>query len=87
MLILSNAAIAQKGKRRVKDGRRRRRRRVILRSRVAPPSGKQPKTVDLNAVTFIYLSFTPKTKAMTFAGEKSKTKKLVRSKQVSRLMS
>ena len=44
--MLSNAAIAQKGKFGVKDGRRRRR-RVILASRVAPSSGWQPKIIKL----------------------------------------
>ena len=45
MLMLSNAAIAQKGKLRVKDGRRTRTttRRVKAAPRVAPPSGWQPK--------------------------------------------
>ena len=43
MLMLSNAAIAQKGNLWVKDGRPRTRRRVKVAPRVAPPSGWQPK--------------------------------------------
>ena len=46
--MLSNAAIAQKGKLRVKDGRPTRTRRVKVAPRVAPPSGWQPKIGCLN---------------------------------------
>ena len=58
--MLSNDAIAQKGKLRVKDGRRTRTtttRRVKAAPRVAPPSGWQPKRLSDILLPVLFASF------------------------------
>ena len=56
MLMLNNAAITQKGKLWVKDGRRTRTtRRVKVAPRVAPPSGWQPKMIKKKFKEFYFL--------------------------------